>query len=282
MSLLTQTFTLNNGVEIPQIGFGTWQIPAGQPAYDAVAYALEAGYRHIDTAYVYGNERSVGQALRASGLPREAVFLTSKLPAEVKTAAGVREHFKRTLDNLDVAALDLYLIHAPWPWATPGVRHDKGNLIAWDAMTRFYADHQTRALGVSNFDVHDMQNLLDYGDVVPAVNQIQYYVGATQPLNTAFAQAHDILVEAYSPLATGDLLNSPAIAAIAARYQVTPAQLALRFVLQNGVLPLPKATSQAHIADNTQLAFTISGADMTLLNEMADAAPQHPHNSTQR
>ncbi len=282
MTILTQTFTLNNGVKIPQVGFGTWQIPDGPTAYDAVSRALEAGYRHLDTAYVYGNEKSVGKALRDSGLPRDAVFVTSKLPAEVKDAAGVKEHFKRTLDNLDIAALDLYLIHAPWPWREPGTRHDKANLVAWDTMTQFYADHQTRAIGVSNFDDHDMQNLIDYGDVIPAVDQIQYYIGATEPQNTAFAKAHGILVEAYSPLATGDLLNNPMIQGLADNYGVSVAQLALRFVLQNGVLPLPKATSAAHIKANTELDFTISDADMATLNALADAAPSHSHNKTQR
>lgn len=282
MTILTQTFTLNNGVAIPQVGFGTWQIPDGPTAYDAVSYALEAGYRHLDTAYVYGNERSVGKALRNSGIPRDDVFVTSKLPAEVKDAHGVEEHFKRTLDNLDIAALDLYLIHAPWPWREPGANYDKENLIAWDTMTRFYADHQARAIGISNFAVHDMQNLLDHGDVVPAVNQIQYYIGATEPENTAFAQAHDILVEAYSPLATGGLLDNAAVRAIAAHYDASVAQLALRFVLQNGVLPLPKATSKAHIEANTALDFTITPTDMATLNAMGDAAPSHGHNQTQR
>ncbi|WP_461213840.1 aldo/keto reductase [Lacticaseibacillus sp. GG6-2] len=282
MTILTQTFKLNNGVEIPQVGFGTWQIPDGQTAYDAVSRALEAGYRHIDTAFAYGNEKSVGKALRDSGLPRNDVFVTSKLPASVKDAAGVKEHFKRTLDSLDIEAIDLYLIHAPWPWSEPGTRYDKENLVAWDTMTQFYADHQARAIGVSNFDVHDMQNLIDHGDVVPAVDQIQYYIGATEPENTAFAQAHDILVEAYSPLATGDLLNNATIQGIAAHYDVTIAQLALRFVLQNGVLPLPKATSKAHIKANTKLNFTINDDDMATLNAMDDAAPSHGHNQTQR
>ncbi|MCI1985012.1 MAG: aldo/keto reductase [Lactobacillus sp.] len=282
MTVLTDTFTLNNGVKIPQVGFGTWQIPDGPKAYDAVMWALEAGYRHIDTAFVYGNEVSVGKALRDSGLPRDAVFVTSKLPAQVKDKAGVQEHFKRTLDNLDIAALDLYLIHAPWPWGQAGTRFDKENLVAWDTMTDFYADHQTRAIGVSNFDVHDLENLLTHGDCVPAVDQIQYYIGATEPANTAYAQAHEILVEAYSPLATGDLLDNAAVQTIAARYDVSISQLALRFVLQNGVLPLPKATSQAHIQANTKLDFKISEADMQTLNAMADTAPAHGHNVTQK
>lgn len=282
MSILTDTFTLNNGVKIPQVGFGTWQIPDGDVAYRAVSEALEAGYRHIDTALVYGNERSVGRAINQSGIPRSEIFVTTKLPAETKDRIGVEDTFKRSLDNLDMPYVDLYLIHAPWPWSMPGVRHDKQNLIAWDTMQRFYADHQARAIGVSNFDDHDLANLLDHGDFKPAVDQIQYYIGATEPINAGFAQQHDILVEAYSPLATGGLLDNADLRPIAERYGVSVPQLALRFVLQNGVLPLPKATSAAHIQANTQLDFEISEADMQTLNAMPDFSPAGRHNQTQR
>lgn len=282
MSILTDIYSLNNGITIPKVGFGTWQIPDGDVAYRAVSEALAAGYRHIDTALVYGNEKSVGRAIAHSGIPRSELFVTTKLPAQTKDRIGVIDAFNRSLDNLDMPYVDLYLIHAPWPWSMPGVRFDKQNLVAWDTMQRFYADHQAHAIGVSNFDDHDLANLLDHGDLKPVVDQIQYYLGATEPINTGFAQQHDILVEAYSPLATGGLLDNVDLRPFAEKYGVSVAQLALRFVLQNGVLPLPKATSTAHIQANTQLDFEISAEDMHQLNAMPDFSPAGAHNPTQR
>ncbi|WP_262316285.1 aldo/keto reductase [Lacticaseibacillus parakribbianus] len=281
MTVLTETMTLNNDILIPQVGFGTWQIPDGDVAYQAVSAALAAGYRHIDTAYVYGNERSVGQAIKDSGIPRSELFVTSKLPAEVKDPTAVRDYFDQTLANLGLDYLDLYLIHAPWPWREAGTRYDKANTAVWQQLEELYEGGAARAIGVSNFDVHDLQNLLDTTTVVPAVDQIQYYIGFTEPKITAFAKAHGILIEAYSPLATGGLLQNPAVAGIAAHYGVTTSQLALRYVLQTGALPLPKATSKAHIEANTQLAFTISAKDMAALDAMPDAAAGKSHNPTQ-
>lgn len=282
MSILTETYTLNNGINIPKVGFGTWQIPNGDVAYRAVSEALEAGYRHIDTALVYGNEKSVGRAIANSGIPRSELFVTTKLPAQTKERVGVVDAFNRSLDNLDMPYVDLYLIHAPWPWSMPGVRYDKQNLVAWDMMQRFYDDHQARAIGVSNFDDHDLANIIEHGDLNPAVDQIQYYIGATEPINAGFAQKNDVLVEAYSPLATGGLLDNADLRPFADKYGVSIAQLALRFVLQNGVLPLPKATSAAHIQANTQLDFEISADDMAKLNAMPDFSPDGAHNKTQR
>ncbi len=282
MSILTETFTLNNGVKIPKVGFGTWQIPDGDTAYNAVAAALKAGYRHIDTAYVYGNEKSVGKAINESGIAREDIFLTSKLPGEVKDASQVADYFDKTIKNLATDYLDLYLIHAPWPWGQIGTRFDKENVAVWKELEKLYKAGKIKSIGISNFDAHDVKNLLDNTDIVPAVNQIQYYAGFTQPKNTVFSQDNGILVEAYSPLATGDLLHNPTMTSLADQYKVSVPQLALRFVIQNGLLPLPKATSQAHIEANAELDFTISEADMATLNAIQDAAPTHFHNPTQK
>ncbi|GEO69503.1 aldo/keto reductase [Levilactobacillus acidifarinae] len=281
MSVLTDKFSLANGTNIPQVGFGTWQIPGGQTAYDAVANALKTGYRHIDTAKAYANESSVGKAVRDSGLDRSDVFVTTKLPAETKSYQGALADFKTTLKNLDLDYVDLYLIHAPWPWNEIGKDCDAQNLEVWQAMEEIYASGKAKAIGVSNFNVHDLQNILHHAQVAPMVDQIQYYVGYTEPKITKFAQDHDMLVEAYSPLATGDMLNNPAIREMANKYHVSPAQLALRFCLENGVLPLPKATHQDHIEANAQLDFSISAADMVTLNGMADTAANHFHNGTQ-
>lgn len=281
MTVLTETFTLNNGVVIPKVGFGTWQIPDGDAAYAAVSDALELGYRHIDTAYAYGNERSVGRAVRDSGLAREEVFVTSKLPAEVKEAGRVEDYFNRTLNNLDFDYLDLYLIHAPWPWDRIGTRMDRGNVAVWKVLEKLQQQGRIRAIGVSNFDAHDLQNIADNAQTLPAVDQIQYYVGFTEPTITAFAQRRGLLVEAYSPLATGGLLRNADLSEVAERYHVSVPQLALRFVLQNGVLPLPKAASRKHIAANAQLDFVISDADMDTLRNLSDTAPERRHNATQ-
>ncbi|ANZ62050.1 2,5-diketo-D-gluconic acid reductase [Secundilactobacillus paracollinoides] len=282
MSILTETFTLNNGVKIPKVGFGTWQIPDGDTAYNAVANALKAGYRHIDTAYVYGNEKSVGKAINDSGIAREDIFLTSKLPGEVKDASQVADYFNTTLSNLDTDYLDLYLIHAPWPWSQIGTRFDKENVAVWKELEKLYQTGKIKSIGISNFDAHDVKNLLDNTEIVPAVDQIQYYAGFTQPENTKFAQDNGILVEAYSPLATGDLLTNPTMTSLADQYSVSVPQLALRFVIQNGLLPLPKSTSEAHIEANAELDFTISDDDMAKLNAIQDAAPTHFHNPTQK
>ncbi|WP_137597923.1 aldo/keto reductase [Paucilactobacillus kaifaensis] len=281
MSILTETFTLANKVEIPKVGFGTWQIPGGKTAYDAVANALKVGYRHIDTAQAYANESSVGKAIKDSGIKREDIFVTSKLPAEIKTYDGALAAFDKTMDNLGLKYLDLYLIHAPWPWSQIGTDHDRDNVETWKAMEKIYQSGRVKSIGVSNFNVHDLKNILESATVTPFVDQIQYYVGYTEPKITKFAQEQGMLVEAYSPLATGDLINNPKIQEMAAKYDVSVAQLALRFVIENGVLPLPKATSEEHIEANAQLDFSISAEDMNILNSMPDTAPSHTHNGTQ-
>ncbi|GHP14920.1 2,5-diketo-D-gluconic acid reductase [Lentilactobacillus fungorum] len=270
MSFLTDTYELTNGVKIPKVGFGTWQIPGGQPTYDAVSLALKAGYRHIDTAKAYRNEKSVGEAILDSDVDRENVFVTSKLPAATKTYDGAIADFQSTMAALNLSYLDLYLIHAPWPWNERGANYDEANVEVWKAMQDIYASGNVRAIGVSNFNVHDLQNIIKTADVQPMVDQIRYFVGYTEPQITKFAQDNSMLVEAYSPLATGGILENPDIKRIADNYKVSVAQLAIKFVLQNGVLPLPKATHQAHIENNTQLDFEISAADMQTLNQLSE------------
>ncbi len=271
MSILTDTYQLNTGNEIPKVGFGTWQIPVGQPTYDAVSMALKAGYRHIDTARLYRNEKNVGEAIFDSDVKREDIFVTSKLPAEIKTYDDVIKSFRTTMKELDFSYLDLYLIHAPWPWSEYGATgYDDANLEAWQALQDIYASGEVKAIGVSNFNVHDLQNILDRGDVKPAVNQIRYFAGYTEPEITKFTKENGILVEAYSPLATGGIFDSQPIRQMAQKYGVSVAQLAIRFVLQNDVLPLPKATTQAHIEDNAKLDFEIDADDMAILNQLSD------------
>lgn len=280
MTKLTETYQLSNKIKIPKVAFGTWQIPANK-AKKAVLDALTVGYRHIDTALVYENEKEVGQGIRDSGIDRDEIFVTSKLPAETKSYDGAMKDFEETMSNLDIDYLDLYLIHAPWPWAKIGSDHDKENQEVWRAMEDIYATGRVKAIGVSNFNVHDLQNILTTAKVKPMVDQIQYYIGYTEPKITKFAQDNGILVEAYSPLATGGLVDNQQVKTIAEKYNVSVPQLAIQFVVQNGVLPLPKATQLPHIQANAKLDFEISEEDMKALNQMPDTAPSAFHNSTQ-
>jgi diketogulonate reductase-like aldo/keto reductase len=270
MPALIDTFTLANGVHIPKIGFGTWQIPDGPAAYDAVTTALEAGYRHIDTARAYGNEASVGRALRDSGIPRDEVFITTKLPAEVKDADGARRTFEVTMEQLGLEQLDLYLIHAPWPWSAPHTDHRAGNIAVWQVFEELYDAGRSRSIGVSNFDVADLESLTAATDVVPHANQIRWFVGNTQDETTAWCAEHDVLVEGYSPLATGGLLDSPELAEIAARYGKTVAQLSIRYLLEKDVLPLPKSTTPSRIVENADVDFVLSPEDIATLDGLSD------------
>jgi diketogulonate reductase-like aldo/keto reductase len=272
MTILTEQFTLDNGVDIPKIGFGTWQIPNGDDAYNAVAAALAAGYRHIDTARGYGNEESVGRAIADSGIPRAEIFVTTKLPAEVKSYAEAGESFATTLSELQMDYVDLYLIHAPWPWSDMGEDYSEGNAEAWRAMEEIYESGRARAIGVSNFEVSDLEKLRVASTIKPSVNQIKYYVGHTQDETVAYCQQHDILVEGYSPLATGAILDNPDVRGIAEKYDKSVAQLCIRYVLQKDVLPLPKTTTPSRMTENADVEFEISAEDMAFLDGLTDTA----------
>ncbi|WP_127849848.1 aldo/keto reductase [Lacticaseibacillus hulanensis] len=278
MSVITDPFTLPNGVKIPQVGFGTWQIPDGEVAYTAVTNALKAGYRHIDTASAYRNEGSVGRAIRDFGIARKDVFVTSKLPAEAKTYADAAAAIDASLAKLDLEYIDLYLIHAPWPWAELGADYKEGNAEAWRAMEDAYKAGKFRAIGISNFNVADQEYLYNHCAITPMALQLQFYIGYREAENVDCARKHGLLVEGFSPLATGFLFGNKDVSAIAAHYNVTVAQLAIRYVLQNGIIPLPKAVGEDHVRENAKLDFTISPADMALLNALEDTAPGEDHN----
>jgi diketogulonate reductase-like aldo/keto reductase len=270
MPALTDTFTIAGDVAIPKIGFGTWQLPDGSEAYDAVRSALDAGYRHIDTALAYGNEASVGRAVRDSGVDRAEIFITTKLPAEIKDAAGARSAFERSQQGLDLGVVDLYLIHAPWPWNAIGTDHRAGNIEVWKVFEELYAAGRTRSIGVSNFSVDDLESLTAATDVVPHANQIRWFVGNTQDDVTAWCQQRGVLVEGYSPLATGQLLEGGVLDAIAQRVGRTPAQVAIRYLLEKGVLPLPKSVTPKRIVENAAVDFTLDADAIAELDAIAD------------
>ena len=275
MFSMTDHFTLANDVQIPTIGLGPWQIPDGDAAYDAVAAALVAGYRHIDTARAYGNEASVGRAIADSGIPRTEIFLTTKLPAEVKSYDGAVASFEETVAALGMDHVDLYLIHAPWPWSAIGTDHRAGNAAVWRAMEEIHDAGRARAIGVSNFTVADLDALIGVSRLTPQVNQIKFHIGRTQPETTAYCQANGILVEAYSPLATGAILGNAEVLAVAERYGKSVAQLCLRYVLAKGALPLPKTTTPSRMRENLDLDFEISAGDLAHLDGLTDTVKGH-------
>lgn len=270
MPALTDTFTLGNGIAIPKIGFGTWQIPDGSEAYDSVRTAIDAGYRHIDTALAYGNEESVGRAVRDSGVARDELFLTTKLPAEIKDADDARKAFEKSTGLLDLGAIDLYLIHAPWPWNAIGSDHREGNIAVWKVFEELYSAGRVRSIGVSNFTPDDLESLIGATDEVPHANQIQWHIGNTQPETTAYCAEKNILVEGYSPLATGRLLDDGRIEDIARKYGRSVAQVSIRYLLEKDVLPLPKSTTPSRIAENADVDFTIEPADLAALDALTD------------
>ncbi|MGH2914934.1 MAG: aldo/keto reductase [Solirubrobacteraceae bacterium] len=236
--------TLNDGNEIPQLGFGVFQIPREQTA-QATGTALAAGCRHIDTAEMYGNEAEVGAAVRAAGLGRDEVFITSKLDNGYHRPDDARRAFDQTLRALGTDYIDLFLIHWPLP-----MRYEGDFVSTWRALERFKTDGRARSIGVSNFQVPHLRRLLDECDVVPAVNQIELHPYLLNEQVRAYGEDQGIATEAWSPLAKGEVLDDPAIVEIAGRLQRTPAQVVLRWHLQRGSIVFPKSVTPARVREN--------------------------------
>ncbi len=267
MKQLTEVYTLYNGIKIPKVGYGTWQIPNSE-AYQTTLDALKIGYRHVDTAKAYRNEKAVGKAIKDAGIPREEIFVTSKLPAEIKGYDVTLKAFNETLSDLDLKYLDLYLIHAPWPWDKMGKDCTKENIESWKAMETLYKEGKIRSIGVSNFAAKDIQAIMDNCEIVPMVNQIRYFIGFTQKETIEFCQKHNIIVEAYSPLATGKVFNDEKIKEVADRLGVSVAQLCIRYCIEKNTLPLPKTTHIGRMEENAQLEFDIPKADIEVLDSL--------------
>jgi 2,5-diketo-D-gluconate reductase A len=239
--------TLNNGQQIPQLGFGVFLIEP-QDTVAAVSAALEAGYRHIDTAEEYGNEKEVGEAIRQSGLDRSDVFLTSKLNNDAHQPDDARQAFDESLKALGVDYLDLFLIH--WPLPT---RYDGDFVSTWQTLEEFYREGRARSIGVSNFQAHYLRRLHGESEIIPAVNQIEVNPYLTQDELRGFCAEHQIAVEAWSPLGRGNVLQDPEIEAIARRAAKTPAQVVLRWHIQRGDIVFPKSVTPDRIRENIDI-----------------------------
>jgi 2,5-diketo-D-gluconate reductase A len=254
------TIELNDGNSIPQLGFGVFQIDPAQTA-QAVSAALEIGYRHIDTAEMYGNEAGVGEAVRSSGLDRAEVYVTSKLNNGFHRPDDARAAFERTLSELGFDYVDLFLIH--WPLPT---RYDGDYVSTWKTLEEFKTDGRARSIGVSNFQVAHLERLAAEADVVPAVNQIELHPYLLNEQVRTYGETHGIATEAWSPIAQGAVLDDPAITAIAGRLGRTPAQVVLRWHVQRNSIVFPKSVTPARIRENFELFdFALEPADMTAL-----------------
>ncbi|WP_375387011.1 aldo/keto reductase [uncultured Amnibacterium sp.] len=250
------TITLNNGATIPQLGFGVFQIPPAETK-DATLTALEVGYRHIDTAEMYGNEEGVGQAVRESGIPRDQIFVTSKLNNGFHAPEDALAAFDTTLATLDIDYLDLFLIH--WPLPAVGDYVD-----TWKAMEQMYAGGKVRSIGVSNFQQHHLNRLRAETTVPPAVNQIEVHPYLTQEPLRAYGAEHGIATEAWSPIAQGGVLGDPVIERIARRVERTPAQVVLRWHAQRGDIVFPKSVTRSRVEENFALFdFELTDEDVT-------------------
>lgn len=270
--MLTDTYKLNNGVEIPVVGFGTWQTPNGQVAKDAVLAALNAGYRHIDTAAAYGNETSVGEAIKASGVKRDELFVTTKLWNSDHGYENAKKAIDKSLENLGLDYLDLYLIHWPNPAA---MRENWAELNAesWRAMEEAVKAGKIRSIGISNFRKHHIDELLKTAEIKPAVNQNYLNPSDMQADLVKYNDELGILNEAYSPLGTGGLLGNETVKEVAANYGKSTAQVLLRWSLQHKFLPLPKSVHADYIKANAEIFdFELSADDMKKLDGLHGVA----------
>ncbi len=267
--ILKENYTLSNGVEIPKLGLGTWFI-SDDDSVQAVKDAVELGYRHIDTAQAYQNERGVGEGVRNGGVKREDLFVTTKLAAEVKSYDEAVKSIDQSLETMGLDYIDLMIIHSPKPWMEfhEEDAHTDGNREAWKALEEAYKAGKLKAIGISNFQKADIENILESCTVKPMVNQILAHISNTPKELIAYCEENDILVEAYSPVAHGELMKNQKVIKMAEKYDVSVPQLSIRYVLQLGLLPLPKTANPAHMKNNADVDFVISGEDMEILKNL--------------
>ena len=277
MKSIHDTYTLNNGVEVPCIAFGTYKAAEGNSA-DIIAAAIDEGYRYFDTASFYETEEYLAEAIQKSGLPREDFFIATKLWKEEMGYEETLAAFERSSKRLNTDYIDLYLIH--WPKPTHDYENWKQlNIDTWKALEKLYKEGKVRAIGVSNFLPHHLDNLFENCEIKPMVDQIEYHPGYTQEATVQYCKQHDILVQAWSPIARGRILQDVTLIEMAEKYSVSVAKLALRFCIQNEVLPLPKASSKERMRENMDLFdFEISDEDMKRLNTLPQIgwSGEHP------
>lgn len=270
MNKLTDTYKLSNGVEIPWVGYGTWQTPDGDTAINAVCAAIECGYRHVDGAAVYGNEASVGEGIRqgmaSAGIGREQLFVTSKVWTSERGYDKTIRACEKSLKDFGLDYFDLYLIHWPANAVSSGDRWDEVNQESWRAMIDLYKTGKARAIGLSNFLPHHIESLMKM-EVVPMVDQIENHPGYVQEEAIRYCKQNSILVEAWSPMGSGVVLKDPQMGALAKKYGRSVAQMCIRWNLQMGVVPLPKSVTPSRILENTKVFdFEISKEDMATID----------------
>lgn len=267
--ILKENYTLSNGVEIPKIGLGTWFID-NNDAIKAVKDAVEIGYRHIDTAQAYQNENGVGKGIKDCGIKRDDLFITTKLAAEVKSYKEAVKSIDGSLKTLGLDYIDLMIIHSPKPWMEfhEDNHYFEGNQEAWRALEEAYNAGKLRAIGVSNFKQDDIENILQTCTVKPMVNQILAHISNTPKNLIQYCKDQDILVEAYSPIAHGELMKNQDVLKIAEKYGVSVPQLSIRYCLELGLLPLPKTANPKHMKNNAEVDFSISKEDMDTLKNL--------------
>lgn len=261
-------FRLNNGVSIPSIGYGTWRVPESELCYNSVKQALACGFKHIDTAAFYQNERSIGKAVADSGINRNEIFITSKLWNSEHTYERTLAAFDKTITNLGVDYLDLYLIHWPVPVDFKD-NWEEANAETWRAFEELYERGKIRAIGVSNFKPHHIETLMKTAKIKPMVNQIELHPGLNREEEVEYCKSQDILVEAWAPFAVGEVFKQEKLLQIAENHSRTVAQIVLRWFLQKGILPLPKSTTGERIVDNICVFdFELSDEEMSVINSI--------------
>jgi diketogulonate reductase-like aldo/keto reductase len=267
--MFNETHKLSNGVEIPKLGLGTWLLDDEQAA-QAVRDAISIGYRHIDTAQAYTNESGVGEGIRSCGVAREDLFITTKVAAEAKNYQAVTQSIDESLSKMGLDYIDLLIIHSPQPWKEfrEENRYFEENKEVWKALEDAYKSGKVKAIGLSNFLQDDIENILASCQIKPMVNQVLAHVSNTPFELIEFCQKNDILVEAYSPIAHGAVLNNAEIKVIADKYGVTIAQLCLRYDIQLGLVVIPKTANPDHMRNNAELDFVISDVDMETLKNV--------------
>lgn len=277
MKSIYDTYTLSNGVKIPCVAYGTYKAKDENGA-DIISAAVEEGYRYFDTASFYETESYVAEAISRSGLPREDFFIATKLWKEEMGYEEALAACERSLKRLNTDYIDLYLIH--WPKPTPDYEDWKQlDLDTWRALEKLYKEGKVRAIGVSNFLPHHLDNILENCEVKPMVDQIEYHAGYTQEATVQYCKQHGILVQAWSPISRGRIFHDVTLMELAEKYQVSVAKLALRFCIQNGIVPLPKAASRERMRENMNLFdFTISDEDMNRINTIPQVgwSGEHP------